>query len=594
MSDDSPAVILFDSSSNPLAVSNGVAIPANTSALLFAGSDGTNSRYFLLDNSGKQIIVGAGVAGTPSGGVVTIQGVLNGTTVPISAANIAINNTTAPGSSVQIGGTDGANIQAAKIFNLNTGVGTDYNLGVSIRLPSGAGSIAGGTSTNPLRIDPTGTTPQPISGTISVIQPIAANLNATVVGTVTANVGTTNGLALDTTVSGLQVSQGSATSGQKGGLTLGAVTTSAPSYTTAQTSPISLTTTGLLRIDGSGVIQPVSGTVTANQGGAPWSQNVTQFGGVNVSTGTGASGTGIPRVTVSNDSNVLVTQSGTWTVQPGNTANTTPWLVTDSSDGPVTPGAAAGKSSLMGGQFNTALPTLTNTQQSAIQLDSSGRVLIGAIPTGANTIGSVNQGTSPWVNNISQFGGTNISTGTGAGGAGIPRVTVSNDSNVLVTPPTLIKGTQGSTGFSVQDLKDAGRVVKVFTASAVTGVTTETMVTLTPLSDFTAGSTGTSFAVTAGKRLRIQSFIFTIRSTTNAVVGGLARLRVSDTGTVTTSTSVIAAEGNYTSNVSGQASSQNVVFPDGLELSGTMQLGVSQLCSGTTAQIDVSVIGYEY
>src|SRR5581483_130683 len=50
-------------------------------------------------------------------------------------------------------------------------------------------------------------------------------------------------------------------------------------------------------------------------------------------------------------------QSGTWTVQPGNTANTTPWLI-----------------------------------------------------------------------NVGQFGGTNVVTGTGAGGSGIPRVTVSNDS----------------------------------------------------------------------------------------------------------------------------------------------------------------------
>ncbi len=45
-----------------------------------------------------------------------------------------------------------------------------------------------------------------------------------------------------------------------------------------------------LQVDGSGVTQPVSGTVTANQG-------------------------------------------GTWTVQPGNTANTTPWLTTISQGG---------------------------------------------------------------------------------------------------------------------------------------------------------------------------------------------------------------------------------------------------------------------
>lgn len=47
-----------------------------------------------------------------------------------------------------------------------------------------------------------------------------------------------------------------------------------------------------------------SGTVTANQGGAPWSENITQFGGAAVATGTGAGGVGIPRVTVSNDSTV--------------------------------------------------------------------------------------------------------------------------------------------------------------------------------------------------------------------------------------------------------------------------------------------------
>jgi hypothetical protein len=68
-----------------------------------------------------------------------------------------------------------------------------------------------------------------------------------------------------------------------------------------------------LKVDNSAVTQP---------------DNVTQFGGTNISTGTGTGGAGIPRVTVSNDSNVLATQSGTWTVQPGNTANTTPWLVT--------------------------------------------------------------------------------------------------------------------------------------------------------------------------------------------------------------------------------------------------------------------------
>lgn len=50
--------------------------------------------------------------------------------------------------------------------------------------------------------------------------------------------------------------------------------------------------------------------------------------------------------------------------------------VKDLADGPVAPGAVAAFSQLAGGQFNTALPTLTNAQQAAIQLDASGRLII--------------------------------------------------------------------------------------------------------------------------------------------------------------------------------------------------------------------------
>lgn len=52
--------------------------------------------------------------------------------------------------------------------------------------------------------------------------------------------------------------QGSTTSGQSGPLVQGAVTTGAPSYTTAQTSPLSLTTAGALRVDPSAVTAPTS------------------------------------------------------------------------------------------------------------------------------------------------------------------------------------------------------------------------------------------------------------------------------------------------------------------------------------------------
>lgn len=46
----------------------------------------------------------------------------------------------------------------------------------------------------------------------------------------------------------LTLTQGSTTSGQLGPLVQGAVTATAPTYTTGQTSPLSLTTTGALRV----------------------------------------------------------------------------------------------------------------------------------------------------------------------------------------------------------------------------------------------------------------------------------------------------------------------------------------------------------
>lgn len=73
-------------------------------------------------------------------------------------------------------------------------------------------------------------------------------------------------------------------------------------------------------------------------------------------------------------------------------------------------GTAATKSDLMGGVFNTSLPTLTTGQQSAVQFDSSGRLIIAPIQTGANVIGAVTE-SGTW--NITNVSGT-VSLPTGA------------------------------------------------------------------------------------------------------------------------------------------------------------------------------------
>lgn len=298
------AVALYDIYGDPMAVEADTAIPTGTAMLVGGGSDGTNARYIKVDSSGNQIMIGLGTAGSPAGGVLTIQGDPSGTPAPIS-------------------GTVTAN----------------------------AGS-----------------------GNFSVVQATAALLNATVIGTVTANIGTSGALALDATLAKLTITPSTAIGSNTLAMVGGHVTTSSPTYTNGNINPLSLTTAGALRIDGSAVTQPVSGTVTANQGGAPWSSNITQFGGVAISTGTGASGTGIPRVTVANDSNILATQSGTWTVQQG----TPPWSIV---------GAAADGAAVSGNPVRIGGSDGTNTQD--ILTDTTGRqVIVGAAASGAAVAGN--------------------------------------------------------------------------------------------------------------------------------------------------------------------------------------------------------------
>lgn len=90
-------------------------------------------------------------------------------------------------------------------------------------------------------------------------------------------------------------------------------------------------------------------------------------------------------------------------------------------------GTAATNSELAGGVFSGGPLTLTTGQQAPIQLDTAGNTKISGTVTAV-------QGTTPWAENVSQFGGNSVVTGTGASGAGIPRVTVASDSTVITAP----------------------------------------------------------------------------------------------------------------------------------------------------------------
>jgi len=66
----------------------------------------------------------------------------------------------------------------AKTADYDTGAGTDTVPMFGVALPASGGAVAGGTSTNPVRTDPTGTTTQPVSAA-SLPLPTGASTEAT-------------------------------------------------------------------------------------------------------------------------------------------------------------------------------------------------------------------------------------------------------------------------------------------------------------------------------------------------------------------------------------------------------------------------------
>lgn len=358
----------------------------------------------------------------------------------------------------------------------------------------------------------------------AVNQPVTQVTSPWVVsGTVTANAGTnlnTSALALDASVVALQVAQGSTSSGQKGGLTLGAVTTAAPAYTTAQSSPLSLTTAGALRTDASATVQPASqsgtwttgrtwsllnstdsvnsvqsgawttgrtwtlgsGTDSATviQGTSPWVDNISQFGGVNLSTGTGTSGTGIPRVTVANDSNILATQSGTWTVQQGGTptavANAWTIKLTDGTNTTAVKAAstaalATDPSAVVALSPNSPLPTGTNN--------------VGSI---TNVTGTVSLPTGAATSALQTTGNTTLSTISTAQTSGAQKTQVVDGSGVVQGPMMANNGVNHAPVYLPLDVTQASvNVTAQDTASTSNaGFAGQTLITGTPTAASTA------------------------------------------------------------------------------------------------------------
>lgn len=199
-----------------------------------------------------------------SDGAAFYKGTTPSDTQPISAASLPLPTGAATESTLS---ALNGKVATAITADYDTGGGTQTTQMLGIALPASGGAVAGGTLTAPIRTDPTGTTTQPVSGTV------------------TANIGTSGSLALDATLTG---------GTQKTKL-----------VDTGGTNVATVSAAGALKVDGSAVTQPVSGTVTANQGGSNWSINNAQVAGTTVDVNSGVKSAGTQRIVIATDQPAL-------------------------------------------------------------------------------------------------------------------------------------------------------------------------------------------------------------------------------------------------------------------------------------------------
>ncbi len=172
-------IVVTDASVGP----TGSAVPAD------ASYTGLNSGGTLIgaigDSSGRQVVVGGGIAGTPAGGVVSVQGVASGTAVPISAVSLPLPTgaaTAALQPSLGTAGTASANvitvqgIASMTPLLVNGSGSTQPVSGTVAATQSGTWTVQPGNTANTTawKVDGSAVT-QPVSGTVS-----ASNFPATV------------------------------------------------------------------------------------------------------------------------------------------------------------------------------------------------------------------------------------------------------------------------------------------------------------------------------------------------------------------------------------------------------------------------------
>ena len=358
-----------------------------------------------------------GTAGSASSDVITVQGITSMVALKVDGSGI-----TQP-----VSGT--VSITANSSVNLSQVGGNSVVTGGANGLLAVAGPVASGASNadNPLKVGAVFNTTQPTVTTGQVVDLQASARGALIVATgvdaFAVNASQSGTWNINNVSGTVSLPTGAATAAKQPAL--GTAGSASSDVITVQ----GIASMTALKVDGSAVTQPVSGTVTANQGGSNWSVNVAQVAGGatsnagqtgamqvggavatnnNVSSATnplliaGSDYGGTPKVQTlkvdsSGNGQVAVTntpsvaQSGTWTVQPGNTQNTTAWLVqpVTGTSGGSTPYHSVVSSGTNGTNVKASAGqvydgVISNTSSSAVYFrfyDTSGTPTVGTTTT---------------------------------------------------------------------------------------------------------------------------------------------------------------------------------------------------------------------
>jgi hypothetical protein len=173
----------------------GAAVPANAAQVGGPDSGGLlrSGRIYDADTgAGTEYVLGSNIRISGAGGSIEAKGQqLMASSIPVvissdqsaitvtaTNASIGLNGAAIPTSSTQVGGTDGTNLQPIRLFDADTGGGTQFVLGTVLRQSASGGSVEVGTTTTPLQTLSTSSTgtQTSVASSATNVTLLAANL----------------------------------------------------------------------------------------------------------------------------------------------------------------------------------------------------------------------------------------------------------------------------------------------------------------------------------------------------------------------------------------------------------------------------------